>query len=128
MIEAKYIPTPYSPEGRIATKLRVLGCAESNFAKLCAGIIGKTKLNEALTDSRRSLDNPTAESLFDRIEQMESLQAAVAVDGVQVPIDWARIEAVSTALSVRLANQIELKSGNHELEFIANTVTKRVTS
>ena len=95
--------------------------------ELCDGVVGKTRLNLALTDSRRSLENPIAERLFEKLGQMESLQADVnRAAGDSLPIAWERTELIATALTARLIHSIEHDSGNDQFQSLSNRATEAV--
>ena len=112
-----------SPEGRMIERLRNLNCAEYNFAQIATGIVGKTRLAQAFKDSTKCFDRTTAAALTEKLTQMEELQASVS----PCPVDWSRCEEVRMALSVRLANAVELEAGNTELQDAAKRVSQSVS-
>jgi hypothetical protein len=118
-----YTPAAHNREGTISSKLRNLDCEVSNFAKIAVGICGRTRLVEALSDSRRPLDKGVAERLLEKLSQMTELQEAV----FPVPIDWTKWEQVSTALTIRLAASIDKElHGETVLEDQAHLATESV--
>jgi hypothetical protein len=123
MAEKDYVATPpatYSPEGRLGAKLRKLECPESNFAAIVSGIVGRARLVEGLTDSRRAFDGDVADKLIEKVVQMEELAAVVH----PIPIKWSDTEKVCDALLTRLAAQIE--SDSKELQTASEWATKRI--
>jgi hypothetical protein len=117
-----YTPAALSPEKKVENKLIELDCAVTAFADIAQGICGRTRLVKAMSDSRFPLDRGVADRLIEKLDQMSELAAAVA----PIPVDWSKGDAVRTALSVRLAAQIDLESGRTELQSVASWATAEV--
>jgi hypothetical protein len=132
MPDERYKPATYSPEGRIVTALDKLGCTEASFARLVSNIVGRNRLNQALNDSRKSLDNITAGKLLERISWMESLQndvnAATKTKDHVLFVNWEKTEIVQNALVCRLVHQIEHEFGNNEFQAVNDRATKAVAN
>ena len=110
--------TALSPEMKIKNALRELNCAESNFAKLVVGIVGKTRIAEALNENpnvQRDFDRGDAEQLLEVIGEMRELAAAIDA----VPIAWEHTDKVKTALVLRRIKKIAAELGDAELVGVA---------
>ncbi len=114
-----------SPETKIKNALRELNCAESNFAKLVVGIVGKTRIAEALNEEpkiQRDFNRGDSERLLEFIQRMRELQ-----NEIDAPLDWSRTDKIGTALATRLANKIGLEEfGDDRLNAAAAQATQSV--
>jgi hypothetical protein len=95
--------TALSPETKIKSTLRELNCAESSFAKLVVGIVGKTRIAQGLSSGpdQRDFVRADAERLLEFVEEMRELQLAAGV-----PVAWERTELVHTVLVARRVQRI----------------------
>ena len=91
----------YSPEAKIKNGLRLLNCADYNFAKI-ACVVGKSRLAEGLS-GQKHFDRDDADKMLNVLAEMNELQAAVG----DIPIDWSRVERIIVALTMRRIVRIE---------------------
>ena len=109
--------TANSPEGRIASQLRELGCPESNFAAIC-GVCGKTRLAQGLS-GERSFEPADAEKMLTTLAEMKILQARS-----QSELDWKQVGTIKQALQELREAKIVLRQETSVLdkyEFLKET-------
>lgn len=110
-----------SPEGRIDTGLRSLQCSGRNFieiAKALGARVGTGSFSESL-NGKRTFDRETGERLLEILSRMRELQ-----DSVSVPVDWARVEEITNALTTRLVANIAGEIGLTERDELSKMAEK----
>jgi hypothetical protein len=127
MIDEKerYRPAAFSPEGRISTALRQLGCSENEFANLVGNILSKSRLYQALSDSRKALSNPLAERLLEKVSEMQSLQGDLSAAALNMPValNWGQTTTITNVLLARLVHRIQHELGDDSLQSTADRAT-----
>lgn len=117
------MPATWSAESRIKYGLTQLNCAESNFARI-ARVVGKTRLSEGLA-GQNNFDNGDSERMLEILEEMRSLQADVNdLSHSETPIDWSRVEHISTTLALRRLNKAD--EADERFAQFAKTATEAV--
>ncbi len=89
-----------SNEAQIARQLHELSCAPTNFAGISGGILGKSRIMQALT-GQKPFEPKDAERFLEILAEMRALQSEI-----DVPLDWSRTDAVQNALLVRRIRRI----------------------
>jgi hypothetical protein len=116
----------YSNEARIAHTLKQLGCAAQNFCRIAG--VGLTRFLQGLNgEPGKHFGDDSAAHLLDVLGELYELQ--LDVDGLaktHVPIDFARVDAVMTALAIRRVAKIEAEGGRHSLDALAELATNAV--
>jgi hypothetical protein len=117
----------HSNEGKIQRGLQHLGCAARNFV-LIANTLGLTRFMEGLNGvPGRHFSDAVAERMLEVLGEMYELQIDLdAVNGTHIPIDFSRVDAVTTALTIRRVAKIEAEGGSHSLEALAERATNAV--
>jgi len=107
----------HSNEGKIQRGLEHLGCAARNFV-LIANTVGLTRLMEALNGvPGRHFYDANAERMLEVLGEMYELQIDLdAVNGTHVPIDFSKVDAVVTALTIRRVARIAAEENDHALD------------
>ncbi len=121
-----------SNEGRIAHGLKLLNLPITNFCRLSG--IPKTKFMQAMSgDPGCSLSDEIAQRALSFIERLYDLQLAadeITKDAngrtVHVPLDWSKLDQIGDALVVRLAQQVCVEQGDHQLDQVANHALRAV--
>ena len=115
----------HSPEAKIKNGLRLLNCADYNFAKI-AGVVGKSRLAEGLS-GQKHFDREDAEKMLNVLAEMNELQAAVG----DIPIDWSRSDKIIVALTMRRIVRIESELNlepSPQFQSAANIATAHVNN
>jgi hypothetical protein len=117
----------HSNEGKIQRGLQHLGCAARNFV-LIANTLGLTRFMEGLNGvPGRHFSDAVAERMLEVLGEMYELQIDLdAVNGTHIPIDFSRVDAVTTALTIRRVAKIEAEGGSHSLDALAERATNAV--
>jgi hypothetical protein len=121
--------TALSPEGKIIKGLDELNCSWSSFAKI-SGIMGRTRLNEALSDiPGKALSHQDAVHLLEILEELRELQTAVDKShGVHVPIDFSlsRADEIQSALVIRRLARVAAEQNDNSFDGLAAQATKHI--
>jgi hypothetical protein len=114
----------HSNEGKIQRGLEHLGCAARNFV-LIAKTIGLTRFMEGMNGvPGRHFSDANAERLLELLGEMYELQIDLdAVSGTHIPIDFSKVDAVETALTVRRVAEIAREENDHALDAQALSAT-----
>jgi hypothetical protein len=123
-----------SNEARILRGLNLLNCPPTNFAKLAG--IPKTRFLQGLNgEPGRAFSDEDAQRYLSFIEKLFELQVAVdelAKDAngkvKHLPLDWSRFNEIGDALVIRLAQQVCLETGDHQLDEVAARALKATRS
>ena len=107
----------HSNEGKIQRGLEHLGCAARNFVMI-AGTLGLTRFMEGLNGvPGRHFSDATAGRMLEVLGEMYQLQIDLdAVNGAHIPIDFSKVDAVVTALTVRRVARIAAEDNDHALD------------
>jgi hypothetical protein len=107
----------HSNEGKIQRGLEHLGCAARNFV-LITKTVGLTRFMEALNGvPGRHFSDAAAQRMLEILGEMYELQIDVdAVNGSHVPIDFSKVDAVTTALTIRRVARIAAEEHDHTLD------------
>jgi hypothetical protein len=107
-----------SPEAKLRDALIEVRCPESTFAKI-AGVVGKTRLTEGLTDPAKSFDPHDAQRMLAVIDEMKELVALS-----QGQLDWKDTDAIRIALGERRQVRAMLAEVNRVVGEWSNLVTR----
>jgi hypothetical protein len=118
-VEYRMALATFSPEAKIKNGLRELNCAESNFANF-AGVVGRTRLMEGLA-GQKDFERHDAERMLQVLEEMRELQSEI-----DVPIDWSRVDKISTALAIRRVAKIAAELNDDSMNAKAAEATREV--
>ena len=116
------MPATFSPEQRIESGLRVLGCSGRNFVEIAKTLGVKISHGGFSEQVNKSFDRDTADMLLGILERMRDLQEVVG----DAPIDWAQTERVSRALTIRRIAQIAAELNDHSFDETAASAVKSV--
>jgi hypothetical protein len=107
----------HSNEGKIQRGLEHLGCAARNFV-LIANTVGLTRLMEGLNGvPGRHFSDANAQRMLEVLGEMYELQIDLdAVNGAHIPIDFTKVDAVTTALTIRRIARIAAEENDHGLD------------
>jgi hypothetical protein len=109
------LPT-HSSEAKIARTLTQLGCAAQNFCKIAG--VGLTRFLQALNAvPGKHFSDEQAAHLLEVLGEMYELQ--LDVDGLakaHLPINFARLDEVMTALAIRRVTKIVGEENDHTLD------------
>jgi hypothetical protein len=113
------MPASFSPEALIDLGICSFGISGRVFVQL-ANQLGVEISNSSFAEKiKTGLDTSTAQRLLDVLRRMQLLQ-----DRVALPINWVKVEAVSTALT---AVQLEeLNKDDERFAQFAKTATEAV--
>jgi hypothetical protein len=113
---ATALPT-HSNEGKIQRGLEHLGCAASNFVMI-ASTVGLTRFMEGLNAvPGRHFSDAAAERMLEVLGEMYELQIDLdAVNGVHIPVDFSKVDAITTALTIRRVAKIAAETNDHALD------------
>jgi hypothetical protein len=107
----------HSNEGKIQRGLEHLGCASRNFV-LITNTVGLTRFMEGLNGvPGRHFSDTAAERMLEVLGEMYELQIDLdAVNGTHIPIDFSKVDAVTTALTIRRVAKIAAETNDHALD------------
>jgi hypothetical protein len=114
----------YSNERKIQSGLEHLGCAARNFV-LIANTVGLTRFMEGLNGvPGRHFSDANAQRMLEVLGEMYELQIDLdAVNGTHIPIDFSKVDAVDTALTIRRVAKIAADENDHVLDELALRAT-----
>jgi hypothetical protein len=97
----------HSNEGKIQRGLEHLGCAARNFVMI-ANTVGLTRFMEGLNGvPGRHFSDAAAERMLQILGEMYELQIDLdAVNGTHIPINFGKVDAITTALTIRRVAKI----------------------
>jgi hypothetical protein len=123
---ANALPT-HSNEGKILRGLEHLGCAARNFV-LIAKTVGLTRFMEGMNGvPARHFSDDDAQRMLEVLGEMYELQIDVdAVNGTHIPINFSKVDAVTTALTIRRVAKIAAEENDHALDEQALRATKKL--
>jgi hypothetical protein len=106
----------HSNEAKIARTLTQLGCAAQNFCKVAG--VGLTRFLQALNgDPGKHFRDDDAAHLLEVLGELYELQVDVdAITGTHIPINFTRVDNVTTALTVRRVARIAQEENDHALD------------
>jgi hypothetical protein len=118
----------HSNEGKIQRGLQHLGCAARNFV-LIANTLGLTRFMEDLNGvPGRHFSDAAAQRMLEVLGEMYQLQIDLdAVNSTHIPIDFSKVDAVMTALTIRRVAKIAAETNDHTLDAHALSATKSLT-
>jgi hypothetical protein len=104
-------------EGKLLRGLEHLGCAARNFV-LIANTVGLTRFMEALNGvPGRHFSDADAERMLEVLGQMYELQIDLdAVAGAHISIDFTKVDAVETALTIRRVAKVAAEENDHSMD------------
>jgi hypothetical protein len=106
----------HSNEAKIARTLTQLGCAAQNFCKIAG--VGLTRFLQAVNgEPGKDFRDEDAAHLLAVLGEMFELQ--LDVDGIanaHIPINFTRVDAVMTALTIRRVAKIAAEEHDHTLD------------
>ncbi len=107
----------HSNERKIQLGLEHLGCAARNFV-LITNTVGLTRFMEGLNGvPGRHFSDAAAERMLDVLGEMYQLQIDLdAVNGTHIPIDFSKVDAVTTTLTIRRVARIAAEENDHTLD------------
>ena len=119
--------TGNSNEGKIARGLSHLGCAAMNFCKF-ANVVSLSRFQQAMNDiPGKHFNDDDAARLLEVLGELYELQVdADAITGSHLPLNFARVDDVMTALVIRRVARIAGEEGNHTLDKMAERATNAV--
>jgi hypothetical protein len=117
-----------SNEGKIQRGLQHLGCAARNFV-LITNTVGLTRFMEGLNGVQgRHFSDALAARMLEVLGEMYELQVDLdAVNGAHIPIDFSKVDAVTTALTIRRVAKIAAEKNDHTLDSQALRATRSLT-
>jgi hypothetical protein len=117
----------HSNEGKIQRGLEHLGCAARNFV-LIANTLGLTRFMEGMNGvPGRHFSDDDAQRMLEVVGEMYELQIDLdAVNGTHIPIDFSKVDAITTALTIRRVARIAAEENDHTLDEQALRATKKV--
>jgi hypothetical protein len=118
----------HSNEAKIQRGLEHLGCAARNFV-LIAKTVGLTRFMEGLNGvPGRHFCDQDAQRMLESLGELYELQIDVdAVNGSHIPIDFSKVDAVGTALTIRRVAKIAAEENDHALDAQALRATTALT-
>jgi hypothetical protein len=107
----------HSNEGKIQRGLEHLGCAARNFV-LIANTLGLTRFMEGMNGvPGRHFSDDDAQRMLEILGEMYELQIDLdAVNGTHIPIDFTKVDAVTTALAIRRFAKIASEENDHSMD------------
>jgi hypothetical protein len=117
----------HSNEGKIQRGLEHLGCASRNFVMI-TNTVGLTRFMEGLNGvPGRHFSDAAAERMLEVLGEMYELQIDLdAVNGAHIPVDFSKVEAITTALTIRRVAKIMAEENDHALDSQALSATKKL--
>jgi hypothetical protein len=116
----------HSNEAKIERTLKQLGCAAQNFCKIAG--VGLTRFLQALNAvPGKHFSDHQAAHLLEVLGEMYELQLDVdAITKSHVAINFARVDDVLTALTIRRVARIAAEENDHTLDPEALRATKKL--
>jgi hypothetical protein len=113
----------HSNEAKIARTLTQLGCAAQNFCKFAG--VGLTRFLQAVNgEPGKHFRDEDAADLLAVLGELYELQVDVdAITGTHLPINFTRLDAVMTALTIRRVAKIAGEENDHALDGLALRAT-----
>jgi hypothetical protein len=107
----------HSNEGKIQRGLGHLGCAARNFV-LIANTVGLTRFMEGMNGvPGRHFSDTAAQRMLEILGEMYQLQIDLdAVNGAHIPIDFSKVDAITTAMTIRRVARIAAEEHDHTLD------------
>jgi hypothetical protein len=107
----------HSNEAKIQRGLEHLGCAARNFV-LISNTVGLTRFMEGLNGVPwRHFSDAAAQRMLEVLGELYELQIDLdAVNGAHIPIDFSKVNAVTTALTIRRVAKIAVEETDHALD------------
>jgi hypothetical protein len=107
----------HSNEGKIQRGLEHLGCAARNFV-LITKTVCLTRFMEGLNGvPGRHFSDAAAQRMLGILGEMYELQIDLdAVNNAHIPIDFSKVDAVETALTIRRVAKIAAEEQDHTLD------------
>jgi hypothetical protein len=117
----------YSHEAKIARTLAQLGCAAQNFCKIAG--VGLTRVLQGLNAvPGKHFTDQQAAHLLEVLSELYELQLDVdRLANAHIPINFTRVDAVLTALTIRRVAKIMAEENDHTLDSQALSATKSLT-
>jgi hypothetical protein len=117
----------HSNEAKIERTLKQLGCAAQNFCKIAG--VGLTRFLQALNAvPGKHFSDQQAAHLLEVLGEMYELQLDVdAITKSHVAINFARVDDVLTALTIRRVARIAAEEHDHTLDSQALRATAALT-
>jgi len=106
----------HSNEAKIARTLAQLGCAAQNFCKIAG--VGLTRFLQAVNgEPGKHFRDEGAAHLLEVLGELYELQVDVdAITGTHIPINFARVDDITTALVIRRVAKIAAEENDHALD------------
>jgi hypothetical protein len=113
-------------EAKIARTLTQLGCAAQNFCRIAG--VGLTRFLQALNAvPGRHFSDQQATHLLEVLGEIFELQVNVdRMANAHIPINFTRVDAVMTALTIRRVARIMAEENDHALDSQAFSATKNL--
>jgi hypothetical protein len=113
----------HSNEAKIERTLKQLGCAAQNFCKFAG--VGLTRFLQAVNgEPGKHFRDEDAAHLLAVLGELYELQVDVdAITGTHIPINFTRLDAVMTALTIRRVARIAAEENDHSLDSQAHRAT-----
>jgi hypothetical protein len=107
----------HSNERKIQRGLEHLGCAARNFV-LIAKTVCLTRFMEGLNGvPGRHFSDAAAQRMLEILGEMYELQIDLdAVNNAHIPIDFSKVDAVETAMTIRRVARITAEENDHALD------------
>jgi hypothetical protein len=117
----------HSNEAKIERTLKQLGCAAQNFCKIAG--VGLTRFLQAINgEPGKHFRDEDAAHLLAVLGELYELQVDVdAITGTHIPINFTRLDAVVTALTIRRVAKIAAEEHDHTLDSQALRATTALT-
>jgi hypothetical protein len=105
-----------SNEAKIARTLAQLGCAAQNFCRIAA--VGLTRFLQGINgEPGKHFRDEDATHLLAVLGELYELQVDVdAISNTHIPINFTRVDAVLTALTIRRVAKIAADENDHGLD------------
>ena len=106
----------HSNEGKIARTLAQLGCAAQNFCKIAG--VGLTRFLQAINgEPGKHFRDEDAVYLLEVLGELYELQVDVdSITGTHLPINFTRLDAVMTALTIRRVAKVAAEENDHSID------------
>jgi hypothetical protein len=116
MFPGGFMLASHSNEAKIARTLTQLGCASQNFCRIAG--VGLTRFLQALNGvPGRHFSDEHAIHLLEVLGEVYELQLDVdRMANAHIPINFTRVDAVMTALTIRRVAKIAAETNDHTLD------------
>jgi hypothetical protein len=106
----------HSNEAKIERTLTRLGCAAQNFCKIAG--VGLTRFLQAINgEPGKHFRDEDAAYLLEVLGELYELQVDVdAITGTHLPINFTRLDAVMTALTIRRVAKVAAEENDHSID------------